>query len=67
MAIGKVKWFDAKKGFGFIVCPEAEAEVFVHHTQIDVPGYRRLDDGQDVEFDIIEGPKGLSAENVIPV
>lgn len=67
MAIGKVKWFDAKKGFGFIVCPEAESDVFVHHSKIEADGYRSLDDGQDVEFNIIEGPKGLSAENVIPV
>ena len=60
---GTVKWFDAKKGFGFISRAQGE-DVFVHHSAISGNGYRLLDEGQTVEFDVTQGPKGLQAENV---
>ena len=61
---GTVKWFDAKKGFGFISRAQGD-DVFVHHNAISGDGYRSLDEGQKVEFDVTQGPKGLQAENVI--
>ena len=60
---GKVKWFDNKKGYGFIT-PEDGKDVFVHHTAIQGDGYKTLQEGQDVEFDIVQGPKGEQAANV---
>ena len=60
---GTVKWFDAKKGYGFISRQQGE-DVFVHHSVISGNGYRSLDEGQNVEFDVTQGPKGLQAENV---
>ena len=63
MVQGKVKWFNNSKGYGFI-SREGGADVFVHHTAIQVDGYRTLSEGQEVEFDITEGPKGLQATNV---
>ena len=60
---GNVKWFDAKKGFGFITC-ENQEDVFIHFTGILGDGYRILKDGQRVEFDIVEGKKGLEARNL---
>ena len=63
MATGTVKWFNNSKGFGFI-SQEDGPDVFVHHTAIQGSGFRSLDEGQNVEFDVKEGPKGLSAENV---
>ncbi|HNX82069.1 MAG TPA: cold-shock protein [Candidatus Omnitrophota bacterium] len=64
MARGKVKWFNNQKGYGFIT-PESGSDVFVHHTAIKGEGYRTLDEGQDVEFDIEKGPKGEQAVNVV--
>ncbi|MFQ6111595.1 MAG: cold-shock protein [Nitrospinota bacterium] len=64
MAIGRVKWFNDAKGFGFIE-QEAGQDVFVHYTAIAGEGFRSLDEGQQVQFDIIEGPKGPQASNVI--
>ena len=61
---GTVKWFDAKKGFGFIEGQDGE-DVFVHFRSIKSEGFRSLKDGQEVEFDIEEGDKGLQAANVI--
>lgn len=61
--LGTVKWFDAKKGFGFIT-REGEKDVFVHYTAIDGDGYRKLEDGQAVEFTLVEGRKGLEANNL---
>jgi cold shock protein len=61
---GTVKWFDADKGFGFISQPEGRGDVFVHHTAIQATGYRTLDPGQEVEFEMKQGPKGLQAANV---
>ena len=66
MATGTVKWFNAEKGFGFISQPEG-ADVFVHFSAIQSSGYRSLDAGQSVEFDVQNGPKGLQAANVRPV
>ena len=63
MATGKVKWFNDAKGFGFIV-REDGPDLFVHHTAIVAEGFRSLAEGQEVEFDVTEGPKGLQATNV---
>ena len=63
MAQGTVKWFNAEKGFGFISRDDGD-DVFVHHTAIVGEGYRRLDEGQKVSFDVIEGKKGPQASNV---
>lgn len=64
--IGVVKWFNASKGYGFIGQENGD-DVFVHFTAIMADGYRRLEQGQKVEFSIEEGPKGLQATNVIPM
>ncbi|HET7043023.1 MAG TPA: cold-shock protein [Gemmatimonadales bacterium] len=63
MATGTVKWFNDAKGFGFIA-QEGGKDVFVHHTAINADGFRSLKEGERVEFDIVEGPKGLQAANV---
>ena len=63
--IGVVKWFDVKKGFGFITRQESEDDVFVHFRSIQGDGYRTLNEGQVVEFKLVEGPKGLQAEEVM--
>lgn len=64
MAKGVVKWFSNQKGYGFIT-PENGKDVFVHHTAIQGDGYKSLDEGQQVEFDIEKGPKGEQATNVV--
>ena len=61
--VGTVKWFNATKGFGFIGREEGE-DVFVHYSAIKMDGYRRLEEGQKVEFAIEQGPKGLQAAEV---
>lgn len=61
---GKVKWFDAQKGYGFIERP-GEQDVFVHYSAIQMEGYKALDDGEEVEFDIISGDRGPQATNVV--
>ena len=63
---GKVKWFNAAKGYGFIEREEGE-DVFVHYSAISSDGYRSLDEGQSVELTIEQGPKGLQASNVVPL
>jgi len=63
VAKGKVKWFDNKKGYGFIT-PEDGKDVFVHHTAIGGEGYKTLQEGEEVQFDIVQGPKGEQAANV---
>ncbi len=62
---GTVKWFNNAKGFGFITREESDADVFVHFRSIQGDGYRTLNEGQQVEFNLVEGPKGLQAENVL--
>lgn len=64
MAQGTVKWFNAEKGYGFITVDEGGADVFVHWSAIQMEGYRALDEGQRVEFEIGEGQKGPQAESV---
>src|SRR6476620_10221778 len=64
VAIGTVKWFNSAKGFGFISQPDGEPDVFVHHTAIQMNGWRALEEGQKVEFEVQQGPKGLQAANV---
>ena len=66
MATGTVKWFNNEKGFGFISQSDG-ADVFVHPSAIDMTGYRSLTEGQAVEFEVQETPKGLQAANVRPV
>jgi len=66
VATGTVKWFNAEKGYGFI-SQEGGADVFVHHSAIHMNGYRTLEEGQQVEFEVQEGQKGLQAANVRPV
>ena len=64
MAKGTVKWFSNQKGYGFIATEDGK-DVFVHHTAIKGEGYKTLQEGQAVEFDIIQGPKGQQASNVV--
>lgn len=66
MARGKVKWFNESKGFGFIE-QEDGADVFVHYSEIQSDGFKTLQENQEVEFDVTEGPKGLQSQNVRPV
>lgn len=66
MALGTVKWFNDAKGFGFIK-QDDESDVFVHYSQIAGDGFRTLEEGQPVQFELREGPKGLFAENVTKV
>jgi cold shock protein len=67
MASGIVKWFNDAKGFGFITQDGGGDDVFVHHTAIQSEGFRSLQEGQRVEFEVKNGPKGLQAANVRPV
>lgn len=60
---GPVKWFDPKKGYGFITGPEGQ-DVFVHYSQIQGDGFRSLKDGEEVEYELIEGDKGFQAKDV---
>jgi CspA family cold shock protein len=64
MKTGTVKWFDAKKGYGFIEVP-GEDDVFVHFSAIQDEGFKTLEDGQEVEFEVVEGDRGPQAENVV--
>ena len=63
---GTVKWFNASKGFGFIQRPSGD-DVFVHFSAIQGDGYKSLNEGQAVEFEVRKGPKGLQAENVVGI
>ncbi len=64
MPKGRVKWFDDSKGYGFIEV-DGGSDVFVHYSEIQGGGHRSLDEGQEVEFDIKQGPKGQQAANVV--
>ncbi|MET7666402.1 cold-shock protein [Streptomyces sp. NPDC005373] len=65
MATGKVKWFNAEKGFGFIAQDDGGPDVFVHYSAIQSTGFRELLEDDAVEYDVTQGPKGPQAENVV--
>ncbi|MDI3299055.1 MAG: cold shock domain-containing protein [Bacillota bacterium] len=64
---GTVKWFNAEKGYGFISRDDGEGDVFVHYTAIQSEGFRTLEEGQRVQFDIVQGTKGPQAQNVVKI
>ena len=66
MAQGKVKWFSNQKGYGFITTDEGK-DIFVHYTAIQGEGYKSLQEGQAVQFDVVQGPKGEQASNVVRI
>jgi len=65
MTRGKVKWFNSQKGYGFIEV-EGARDVFVHYSEIRMPGFRTLEEGQSVEFDVVDSERGPHAVNVLP-
>lgn len=67
MATGTVKWFNAQKGYGFIAQEGGGEDVFVHHTSIQGEGFKTLNEGDKVTFDVTTGPKGAKAVNVVKV
>lgn len=64
MTKGKVKWFNASKGFGFLNADGEARDIFVHFSAIEMEGYKTLKEGEEVEFDLVEGPKGPTAAQV---
>ncbi len=64
---GKVKWFNNEKGYGFIRREDEVEDIFVHYSAIVAKGYKTLEEGQDVEFELIKGDKGLQAANVVKI
>jgi CspA family cold shock protein len=64
MSVGKVKWFDGKKGYGFVANTSTGKDYFVHFSEIQIDGFKTLDEGQEVEFEIGESTKGEVAKNV---
>ena len=67
MAEGTVKWFDDKKGFGFIEREDGSGDIFVHHSAINSSGFRSLSEGDRVSFEVKQGPKGPAADNVTKI
>lgn len=67
MPLGTVKWFSNEKGYGFLVVDGSREDVFIHHTAIDMTGFKRLDRGQRVEFELYYGPKGMTASYLRPL
>lgn len=65
MPKGKVKWFNDTKGYGFIQIEGQDKDIFVHYSSVKAEGFRTLSEGEEVEFELVEGPKGLKAENVV--
>ena len=61
---GRVKWFNNQKGYGFIQ-DESDKDIFVHYTGLNMPGFKSLEEGNEVEFDIVQGEKGPQASNVV--
>jgi len=66
MATGKVKWFNETKGFGFITPDNGGADLFAHYSAIQTQGFKVLQENQAVRFDVVQGPKGLQASNIVP-
>ncbi len=66
MPKGTVKWFNDAKGFGFLTMDGSEEDIFVHYSAVKAEGYRSLTEGDSVEFELVQGPKGMKAENVAP-
>ena len=64
MASGTVKWFDDSKGFGFITIDGDEGDCFVHHSEIQMPGFKSLSEGDKVEFEVVQNDRGPAAKNV---
>ncbi len=67
MAIGRVKWFNAKKGFGFLTGPDEDGDIFVHYSEIRVDGFRTLRTDEEVEYELYHDDKGAKARNVVPL
>jgi CspA family cold shock protein len=66
MVDGVVKWFDAKKGYGFVVSPEVDGDIFIHYTKIQMEGFKKLETGEKITFDLITSPEGKpQADNVV--
>lgn len=66
MATGTVKWFNSEKGFGFIQQDDGGPDVFVHYSAIQTSGYKSLEEGQKVDYQVTQGPKGPQADHVTP-
>ena len=66
MVVGEVKWFDAKLGYGFLRTANVDKDIFVHFTKIQMEGFRKLDPGQQVEFELVQSDNGPQAVSVVP-